>query len=52
VDNGSGSFSGDISVLSDNRYLMKRKTDIITRHHGPPEIRIYAATASLSGIAR
>ena len=29
-----------------NHYLIKRKTDIITRHHGPPEIRIYAPAAA------
>jgi hypothetical protein len=25
-----------------NHYLIKRATDTITRHHGPPEIRIQA----------
>ena len=25
-----------------NHYLVKRKADVITRRHGPPEIRIYA----------
>jgi hypothetical protein len=28
------------------QYLIKRKTDVITRHHGPPEVRIYAPTAA------
>ena len=40
-----GTFPRVVKRGRHNHYLIKRKNDVITRRHGPPEIRTYRLAA-------